>query len=140
MREHLSLPDIDRNRDKIKNIMRIIKLTTSIFLMVMLLNGCYVTNHTNGEKMGKIVSVERSGILNRTWECQLAIRGSQNNATAGLFYFTIRDNDTESLIRAKAYMNYRSDVVVKYSSPTVGGCMSTDSHRFAETIESRQPL
>jgi len=110
------------------NKLTLLSLILSITTIAMSLGGCGLNNPSQGEKIGQIVRLNKSGILCDTWEGQL-IRGgmSGGSGTVGIqpFDFTVED---ESLIPVlQEYLENQTEVLIKYRSEGVYSVFRTDS-------------
>jgi hypothetical protein len=72
-----------------------------LFACSMFLSGCYETE--TGDKVGQIISVRRSGIIFKTWQCTLVRGGFQDGSgsQSGKMELTIeRDDVLKKIIEA----------------------------------------
>lgn len=100
----------------------------------LLLSGCY--NIGNGEKIGVIVKLAKTGIFCKTWEAEL-IRGGLN-AGSGVFsqpfYFTIEDESLVPVI--KDALENQKEIKIHYSSEAVSFCRSDSGSHFLTSVDA----
>lgn len=97
-------------------------------LIACLATACGLNTPAEGEKIGTIVRVQRSGVLTKTWEGQL-IRGGMNNGSGVMgiapFHFTIED--PKLLTAVQAAMEHQTEVLVTYRDEGIYSFSRSDS-------------
>lgn len=91
-------------------------------LIAVLLTGCWDTG--NGEKIGSIIRLQRTGVFCKTWEGEI-IRGGLNSGSGVVgtaFHFTVEDNNLAQQVQ-KA-MEAQQEVKISYRSELITFCRS----------------
>lgn len=102
------------------------------FLFVVLVSlfvaACGANNPVDGEKIGMIVRLEKSGVLFKTWEGQL-IRGGMNDGSGVMgiqpFHFTIEDQRLVDQVREA--MENQTEVLITYETEGIYSAARSDS-------------
>jgi hypothetical protein len=87
-----------------------------IFILLMCTSCTINTSPGEGTKVGRIVKLEKVGLLSKTWEGEL-IRGGLSDGSGsmgGTFYFTIEDDD--NVARALNALYNQTEVSLFYKS------------------------
>jgi hypothetical protein len=109
-----------------------------ILALALVLSGCTIcTNPGHGKKIGRIVKLERVGLLSKTWEGEL-IRGGfvdGSGSMGSVFHFTIEDEDLSK--KALACVDDQSEVILHYRIELFSSLFRSEdlNPRFVEAIE-----
>ncbi len=106
---------------------------------LVLLTSCGANTPVEGEKIGQIVKVSKSGIFSETWEAEMIRGGFQagSGANGQSFHFTIPN--VEMAKEAQRLMENQKEIILTYRTQGFYSAFSSDSAgNFANSIKERQ--
>ena len=112
--------------------------TVIVFMLSILQAGCW--EYADGEKVGTIIKMERSGLLCKTWEATMVRGGfTDGSGVAGttISHFTIEDG--RDVMTVRVFMEAQTPVRVRYREEVVSFCRSDSANVFLTSIESGKP-
>jgi hypothetical protein len=109
-----------------------------ILLISLLVSGCWTLEE--GEKVGQIVDVHKSGFFVKTWECRL-IRGGldDGSGTIGTKLDLTIENDYVAH-KAIEFMKDKKNVIIKYHQEFFTFLRSDSNNYFLDFIEIEKEL
>lgn len=109
-----------------------------LIIILLMCTSCNInTAPGKGQKLGRIVKLEKRGLINETWEGEL-IRGGITDGTGSMgssFSFTIED--MHNLDTAKLAFSEQREVILTYRIEFICKAWRSDCSlpRFVENIE-----
>lgn len=105
-----------------------------VTVLALLMAGCVCANPGEGEKVGTIVKMARTGLLCDTWEAEL-IRGGFTSGSGAMgvtpFDFTLAESQVDTV---RKLMERNVEVKLHYRSQLASSPCKTDTGHFLESI------
>ena len=88
----------------------------------------------NAQRIGRIVTIEKTGWIRKTWEVQFITDGMDEGGWISPFKFTIEDDETAK--KAQVYMRDQKKIIIGYRIECFSSSLRTESKgHFLTDIE-----